>query len=181
MQKSHEISDEALVVEIRIKDKERYVELVKRYQGKLLRYAAYLVHDEQKALDIVQDSFIKAYINLNGFDAKKKFSSWLYRIVHNQAMNYVKKYRKEVPILEDMDYQSNENIEESYIKKEIQQQAQGCLREMPVLYSEPLALYYLDGKSYDEISDILRIPMGTVATRMNRGKVLMKKLCQRNK
>jgi len=175
------LSDEALVVLVRTKEKERFTEIVERYQDKLLRYAAHLVHGEQKAADVVQDAFIKAYINLYGFDIKKKFSSWIYRIVHNEAMNSIKKYHKEVPLLQDMDFRSEENIEHEYSKKEIIEHAQFCLDAMPVLYSEPLALYYLDEKSYEEVSDILRIPMGTVATRINRAKTLMKKICQKNK
>jgi len=175
------VTDEALVVLIRTKEKERFAEIVGRYQEKLLRYATQLVHDEQKASDVVQDAFIKAYINLNGFDVKKKFSSWIYRIVHNEAINNLKKFHHEVPLLQDMDFKSEENIEHEYTTKEIIERTQSCLGDMPVLYSEPLALYYLDEKSYDEISDILRIPMGTVATRINRAKMLMKKLCQKNK
>jgi len=92
-----------LVNKIRTSDRELFAELVNRYEEKLLRYATYLLHDEQKASDVVQDSLIKAYINLNGFDTKKKFSSWIYRIVHNETMNSVKKYHKEVPIIEGME------------------------------------------------------------------------------
>ena len=51
---------------------------------------------------------------------------------------------------------------------------------MPLLYSEPLALFYIDEKSYEEIGNILRLPMGTVATRISRAKILMKKICQKN-
>ncbi len=174
-------SDEALVAIVRTKDKERFAEIVERYQLKLLRYATQLVHDEQKASDVVQDAFVKAYINLHGFDVKKKFSSWIYRIVHNEAMNAVKKYHKETPLAPEMDIKSDENIEHDYTKKELIAYTQSCLGDMPLLYSEPLALYYLDEKSYDEISDILRIPMGTVATRIARAKKLMKILCQKNK
>ena len=181
MQKEQNLSDEALVEEVRTKDKEKYTEIVERYQSNLLRYAWYLLNDEQKAQDIVQEAFIKAYINLNGFNTKKKFSSWIYRIVHNEAMNEMKKHKKEVPMLENMDYQSIQNIEESYSKQEVIKEAEHCLRNLPVIYREPLALYYLDDKSYDDISDILRIPMGTVATRIKRAKVMMKKLCQTNK
>ena len=175
------LSDEALVGIVRTKSKERFAEIVKRYQIKLLRYATQLVHDEQKASDVVQDAFVKAYINLNGFDVKKKFSSWIYRIVHNEAMNLLKKYHKETPLIAEMDIKSEENIEHDYTKKELIEHTQSCLGDMPVLYSEPLALYYVDEKSYEEISDILRIPMGTVATRINRAKKLMKILCQKNK
>lgn len=181
MQKDQTISDEELVTKVRTRDKERYAEIVKRYQDKLLRYARYLLNDEQKALDIVQESFIKAYINLNGFNTKKKFSSWIYRIVHNEAMNEVKKHKREMPILDNLDYQSTQDIEKSYSKQEVVKEAKLCLKNMPVIYSEPLALYYLDDKSYDEISDILHIPMGTVATRIKRAKVIMKKICQTSK
>ncbi len=181
MQKEQSLSDEALVEIIRTRNKERYTEIVQRYQNKLLRYARYLVSDEQKAQDIVQASFIKAYINLNGFNTKKKFSSWIYRIVHNEAINEVKKHKKEMPILDNVDYQSTQDVEENYSNKEIMKEVEHCLKNMPVLYSEPLALYYLDDKSYDEISDILHIPMGTVATRIKRAKSLMKKICQMNK
>jgi RNA polymerase sigma-70 factor (ECF subfamily) len=177
---NRKVSDEELVVKIRTHDKERYSEIVKRYQDKLMRYAIYLLRDEQKALDVVQDSFIKAYVNLNGFDVKKKFGSWIYRIVHNEAMNSVKKYHKETPLLQDFDIRSDEDVELDFSKKEVVQKAQSCLDQMPVLYSEPLALFYLEDKSYEEISDILRIPMGTVATRINRAKGIMKIICQKN-
>jgi len=180
MPEAHILSDEELVVRIRTKEKEWFTDIVLRYQEKLLRYAIYLIHDEHKAKDVVQDAFIKAYINLNGFNIKKKFSSWMYRIVHNEAMNSIKKYHKEVPLLPDMDVQSEENIEHDFGNKESIEKAQSCLDDMPVLYSEPLALYYLDEKSYEEISDILRIPMGTVATRINRAKKLMKIICQKH-
>ena len=96
-------------------------------------------------------------------------------------MNSVKKYHKETPLLQNADFQSEENIEQDFTRKEIIEKAQFCLDQMPVLYSEPIALYYLDEKSYEEISDILRIPMGTVATRVSRAKILMKEICQKYK
>jgi len=175
------ITDEELVAAIRSKDKELYVHIVERYQDKLMRYVRYLINDEDKAADVVQETFIKAFINLNGFDTKKKFSSWLYRIAHNEAMNTVKKYHKEVPIDPDFDAPATDDIEGEFDKKEIVQKAHNCLNQMPIMYSEPLALYYLDEKSYEEISDILRIPIGTVGTRINRAKIIMKKICQKTK
>jgi RNA polymerase sigma-70 factor, ECF subfamily len=180
MADTHTVSDEELVLEVRTNNKERYSDLVKRYQDKLIRYATYLLRDEQKALDVVQDSFIKAYVNLNGFDVKKKFGSWIYRIVHNEAMNRIKKYHKETPLMQNFDIRSDEDVELNFSKKEVVQKVQTCLDHMPVLYSEPLALFYLEDKSYEEISDILRIPMGTVATRINRARGIMKTICQKN-
>jgi RNA polymerase sigma-70 factor, ECF subfamily len=175
------LTDEMLVTEIRTQNRERYAELVKRYEDKLMRYAIYLLGDEQKARDVVQDSFIKSFINLNSFDIKKKFSSWIYRIVHNESMNSLKKNHKEVPMLQDMDFESDENIEHDFTKQEIVEKAHACLNKIPIIYSEPLSLYYLEDKTYEEISDILRLPMGTVATRINRAKGIMKNICQKNK
>lgn len=67
------LSDEELVDYVRKKDKESYAEVIRRYKDKLLRYALYLTEDEDKAEDVVQESFIKAYVNLNGFDTKRNF------------------------------------------------------------------------------------------------------------
>lgn len=175
------LSDEEIVELVRKKDKELYAQIIKRYQNKLTRYANYLIGDEDSAADIVQEAFIKAYINLNGFDTKKKFNSWMYRIVHNETMNSFNKKKRQVPLYEDFDFDSGINIEDEFIKKELIAHAHDCLNQMAVIYREPLSLYYLEEKSYEEISDILRIPTGTVGTRINRAKVIMKKICQKIK
>jgi RNA polymerase sigma-70 factor (ECF subfamily) len=172
------MTDEQLVDYIRNQDQEAYLEIVLRYQDKLLRYANYLTHDALKAADIVQDSFIKAFINLQGFKAKLKFSAWLYRIVHNEAVNSLIKYKKEIPLAKDMDWASSENLETELINQETQARVKKCLNQMSVIYSEPLSLFFLEEKSYQEISDILRLPTSTVGTRINRAKILMKNLCQ---
>ena len=174
------LSDEIIVDRVRSVDQSLYAVLMDRYQPKLLRYAVSLTQDEDKAADIVQEAFIKAFINLKSFDSQKKFSSWLYRIVHNEAMNFFAKYPREVKLPEDIDFESEENAEKDFEKKEVQEQLGKCLGQMPILYSEPLTLFYLDDKSYEEISDILRLPMGTVATRLNRAKKIIQKLCQKN-
>lgn len=173
------LTDEELVDLSRTKDQEQYACLVDRYQHKLLRYAFGLLRDEHKAEDVVQEAFIKAFINLNAFDTKKKFSSWMYRIVHNEAMNSIKKYRKEIPLLEHFDFASSQDIEEEFAEKELLTALNDCIDGLPILYSAALTLYYIEEKSYEEIGDILHLPMGTVATRISRAKRLMKKICQK--
>jgi RNA polymerase sigma-70 factor, ECF subfamily len=175
------LSDEEMVREVCNSDKELYSEIIRRYQSKLMRYASYLMRDETTGADVVQNGFIKAYINLRGFDTKKKFSSWLYRIIHNEAMNALGKDKNNRPINEYDHFESNIDIEDDVIKKELTEHTYSCLNEMTLLYREPLSLYYLEEKSYEEISDILHIPIGTVATRINRAKGIMKKLCQIHK
>ena len=159
-------------------NKELYAHIIQRYQFKLMRYALYLVGDHDKASDAVQESFVKAYVNLNGFDTKKKFTSWIYRIVHNEVVNLVNKHSRYARLDSNIDFNDNVNIEDSYIKEEAILHAQECLKQMDLIYREPLSLYYIEDKSYDEIGYILRLPPGTVATRINRAKVIMRKLCQ---
>ncbi len=180
MSETLNLTDEEIVEKVRSNDRDLYAVIIDRYKGKLERYATNIIHDKDGASHIVQDSLVKAYINLNGFNTKKKFSSWIYRIVHNEAMNVIKKYQKEVPILDDFDFESDEDITKDYEQKEMSTYVEKCLGSIPLIYSEPLSLYYLDEKSYEEISDILRIPMGTVAIRMSRAKKLMKHICQKN-
>jgi len=179
MFKKESISDEQLVEKVRQEDKQMYSEVIKRYEKKLLKYANYLIFDSQKAIDVVWESFVQAFINLNSFDARKKFSSWIYRIVHNQAINMIKKTKREIPLKESLNLKSSQNIEEEYSQKETDKKVKKCLRIMATIYSEPLALFFLERKTYEEIGDILRISMGTVATRINRAKVIMKQICQK--
>ncbi len=171
-------TDEELVELVRQGNKELYGEIIRRYQTKLMRYAYYLAGDEAKASDAVQDGFIKAYINLNSFQTKRKFSSWIYQIVHNEVMNILGKYKHSFSIEDYMDFSSTDNLEDAYIKEEVASSIHKCLDTMDIKYREPLSLYYIENKSYEEIGDILRLPMGTVATRINRAKVMMRKICQ---
>jgi RNA polymerase sigma-70 factor (ECF subfamily) len=180
MSETLKLTDEEIVEKVRSNDRDLYAVIIERYKNKLLRYVTNIVHDNDKASHIVQDSLVKAYINLNGFNTKKKFSSWMYRIVHNEAMNVVKKYKSEVPTLDDFDFESEEDITKDFEQKETVARVEKCLKSIPIIYSEPLSLYYLNEKSYEEISDILRIPMGTVAIRMSRAKKLMKHICQKS-
>jgi RNA polymerase sigma-70 factor (ECF subfamily) len=174
-----ELTDEEIIEKVRTSNQDLYSVIIDRYQKKLVRYVNNLIKNEDKAIDVVQESFIKAFVNLNNFNIEKKFSSWIYRITHNQAINLAKKYQKEIPLLENWDFKSNDDIEKDFEQKEIIESVEECLKEIPLLYSEPLSLYYIDEKSYQEISDILRIPMGTVAVRINRAKKLMKNICQK--
>lgn len=175
------LSDEQLVEVVRRQDKEAYTQIINRYQKKLMRYASYITQNSDKAADAIQNAFIKAYINLNGFKVKKKFSSWLYRIAHNEAVNSFDRHRRHLTLELNQDWDSGIDLEDELVKKELKAQTRNCLKQLPVLYREPLALYFLEDKSYEDISDILRLPVGTVGTRISRAKILMKKICQENR
>lgn len=171
-------TDEEIIIAVRTEDKERYAEIIRRYGAKLYTYARYLLKDEHDAQDVVQQTFISAYVNLQGFDTRRKFSSWIYRIAHNHAMNYLRRDKRTTELDETSMYPSTIDVEDEAVRQEIIAHAHSCLQQLPVLYREPLTLYYLDEKSYDEISDIMRIPTSTVGVRIRRAKAIMLTLCK---
>lgn len=172
------LTDEKLVEEV-LKNKQLFEEIINRYEKKILKYIYYLVGDKNEAEDIAQEVFIKTYINLAGFDKNLKFSSWLYRIAHNQAVNFLKKKKINLSFDEKIFLvESNQKVEEEITKKEIEKALKKCFQKLPVLYREIIDLYYFENLLYEEISDVLKIPSGTVAIRLSRAKKILKKLCQ---
>lgn len=161
--------------------------LYDHYEERLLRYILSISNlSQEDAQDILQESFIKAWINLNDFDPELKLSSWLYRIVHNETISLSRKknsYGKNNKV----DIEENTLINNDFERicdpdeEEEYQITSEILDAMPLKYREVLVLKYLERMSYEEISDVLRIPEGTVATRMNRAKKMFKKMALKNK
>lgn len=175
-----EPTDQELVEKVKGGDLAQYGELMHRYEKKLLFYAQKLVNNPDKAADVVQESFIKAYININQFNPRYPFANWIYRIVHNEAINYIKKYQREIS-LEDNDWisltlRAKTDLEAEMADKEIRQSVRRSLDKLPLKYRSPLILFYLEGMSYREIAQILNIPQATVGTNISRGKKLLKSI-----
>lgn len=151
-----------------------FEDLVLRYEQKLLRYVRSLGIEQNLAYDVVQECFIKAYRNIRSFNPKKgKWSSWLYRIAHNCAMDSFKKSKKDLTVDEDEWWDGisvPETISEELNIKLNNENLMSGLRKVDLKYREPLMLYYLEGEAYKEIGDILRLPVPTVSTRIKRGK-----------
>ncbi len=171
----HELTDNEIVIQS-LADMDYFLCLYERYESRLLRYIQHItmVSDEQ-AKDILQEAFIKVWQNLHGFNKSIKLSSWIYRIVHNETISYwrsKKSYGKDqkVKLNENLitqapdEYESNDDLE----KKELL--THEVLKLLPLQYKTILILKFIEGMSYQEISDVLKIPEGTVATRINRAK-----------
>ncbi|MDD4409118.1 MAG: RNA polymerase sigma factor [Candidatus Pacebacteria bacterium] len=171
------LSDEEIVLEITNKDPELYVEIIRRYRDKLSHYLRKFISNPDEIEDVLQVVFIKAYKNLNGFDPRRKFSSWVYRITHNEAINHLKKNKNIRICLDDVEYKiidESIRMDESVDRKLLRKEIEKIISSLGVKYKEPLILFYFEEKSYEEISDILRIPKSTVGTLISRGKKLMK-------
>ncbi len=172
-----EKSDEELV-KLTLEHQEFFLYLIKRYEEKLLSYILRISNiRREEAEDVLQDVFIKIYQNLNDFDTELKFSSWIYRITHNQVIsNYRKNKARPQSITLNLNDEiikklaSNLDIEQEvnilYLRKSINK----VLASLERKYREVLVLKFLEEKDYNEMSDILKKPIGTIATLLNRAK-----------
>ncbi len=176
------LTDEQLVEIIREQDKELYSEIIKRYQTKLSHYLRKFIYSPDELEDVLQVVFIKAYKNLYNFNINKKFSSWIYRISHNEAINHLKKYAKDRIPLDDIEYKLIDekiNLDDDVDKILLKAKVEQLLATLKNKYRQPLILYFFEQKSYQEISDILKLPVNTVGTLISRGKkILAKNLTQ---
>jgi RNA polymerase sigma-70 factor, ECF subfamily len=171
-------SDEE-VVRMTLAEPNQYGLLMERYEPKLKRYIARLgVRDKEDQLDVLQEIFIKAYRNLNSFDNSYSFSSWIYRIAHNESISFYRKknVRPEGHLVGDGNevlsfLSSNQEGEEVKFDKHINaEEVNKALFKIDEKYREPIILRFFEHKEYDEISDILQIPIGSVGTLLHRGK-----------
>ncbi|MCA9354226.1 MAG: sigma-70 family RNA polymerase sigma factor [Candidatus Kaiserbacteria bacterium] len=171
-------SDEELVQKT-LEDKETFGELVDRYQAKLTRYITRLgVRDPEDQMDVLQEIFLKVYRNLNGFDPSLQFSSWIYRIAHNEAISWYRKknVRPEGHLIADSEeiisfISSKEDAQDVSFDKEINaERVKEALAQIDEKYREVIILRFFEHKEYEEISDILQIPVGSVGTLLHRGK-----------
>ncbi len=185
METRDERRDEEIAAQVQKGDIETFQLLVERYEQKMGRYARRFLFDGDEAKDLVQEVFIKAYVNIQGFDTDRRFSPWLYRIAHNEFVNALKKKKKERAnislfdldvLLPSLKLTAKETADGGFNQQELKKMLEGSLDRIPQKYREPLVLYYFDEMDYKEIADVLRIPVSTVGVRLQRGKIMLRKL-----
>jgi RNA polymerase sigma-70 factor (ECF subfamily) len=170
-------TDEELVV-LSLESQLAFAVLINRYQQKLRGYVSRISNvSAEDGADILQDVFIKIYKNLNNFDTSLKFSSWAYRITRNQCISNFRKLKaRPQTIVFDGDNDFLDNIASEFdLDKEMdlldsKEMILNILSSLDYKYREVLELKFLEEKDYREISDILKKPMGTIATLINRAK-----------
>ena len=170
-------SDQELVVAT-LNDRHSFSAIIERYQVPIRRYIVRLgCTDEHDVEDVLQEVFLKCYLHLNDYDTSLKFSSWLYKIAHNETMSSFRKKRvRPVTMIHEEDLKLFENIPEKtdflndLIRESDAKNLHDALMSLNENYRTVIVLRFFEEKSYTEISDILQIPEGTVATYINRGK-----------
>jgi len=177
--------DEEIVPLIIEGDKELFGELIDRYEQKLTRYVMRFIQHKDDVSDIIQVVFIKAYTNLKSFDTTRSFNSWIYRIAHNESVTYLKKKGGEKVSFIDFDTFfphpfAKEESDTLALSREDKGALEASLATLSLKYREVLVLYYYDELSYQEIADVLHIPIATVGVRIKRGKEALEKSLHTN-
>jgi len=181
--------DQMLVDRVRAGDKQAFDMLVAKYQRRLMRLLSRIVHDPAEAEDVVQETFIKAYRALRHFRGDSAFYTWLYRIGINTAKNFLATQGRRTPTSTEADAEQAEgfndgehlrdiNTPESMLaSKQIAQTVNAAMDALPVDLRTAIALREIEGLSYEEISDIMACPIGTVRSRIFRAReVIAEKL-----
>lgn len=165
---------------------EAYEILVKRFKDPLMNFVYRFLGDRDVTTDIVQDTMIKFYLNKDSYQSIAKFSTWIYTIAGNLAKNELKRRKRRVILsisnddpdditlqVEDKNFIAPDRAADNSIKSEMVQRA---LLKVKPIYRELVILRDIDGFSYEEISGMTHLSLGTVKSRINRGRAHLQKL-----
>lgn len=178
--RKHEVTDEELIARFQMGDVQAFDALVRRYKDQLLNFVFRFVGNRTDAEDIVQETFLRVYKNKHYYKEIAKFSTWVYTIAGNLAKTELRRRKRhkifsvsnfvneekdyDIPDTEiSPDRKVDETIKEDYIQKAIE--------KLPPKFREVIILRDIQGFAYEEISQILNIPLGTVKSRVNRGRL----------
>ena len=166
--------------------------LLQRCADKAYNFALRLSGNDQDAQDIVQEAFTRAFEHKNSYDPKRPFEAWLNRILHNIFLDGVRRYEHKHKV--SLDSQPPTENESSWadilpgkdvepvnfmIRTEEEKMVQQGLMMLPIHYRSAVTLYDIEGLSYDEIARVMKVPGGTVCSRIHQGRALLKKIILR--
>lgn len=160
-----------------------FEELVRRYQRPITNYVYRMLSDYDASLDVTQEVFIKVYNSLARYSSDYKFSTWLYRIAHNAAIDYMRRNSVSQQSIEaenaDGTYQlqiesPRPNPEQERERSEWRTEIESVVKCLPTVYRELILLRHAQDLSYDEIAEITNLPLGTVKNRLFRAREMMR-------
>ena len=168
--------DEEIIARIQGGETEIFGKIIDRYQRRLAGFIKKIIGNHDEVDDLVENSLVAAYINIQDFDTKKMFSSWILRIAHNITVDFIKK-KKPLILPEDWEGidEKNKLFEEMEIEREEKIKVDKALKKLELKYREVLVLKYFEDKSYEDISEILRTTVSNVGIMIKRAKEKLKK------
>jgi RNA polymerase sigma-70 factor, ECF subfamily len=162
-------------------DRLAFGELVELYKDKLFNLGYRMLGNPQEAEDVAQEAFLRAYANLQKYNANHKFSTWIYRIATNLCIDRIRKKKPDYSLDAEVDgieggdmysrlASTGQTPEEEVVRTETQREVQAAIDELPENYRAAVILKYIHDLSLQEIADILEVPVSTVKTRIHRGR-----------
>lgn len=165
-----------LIEQCRKNDKKAQMELYDAYSKAMFNTAFNFVKDDQQAMDLMQEGFIKAFRKLDTYNGDASFGSWLKRIVVNQCLDWMKKKRIETEEIDQHSYHLTEDkqleIDDSIEIKKIYQ----CIEDLPTKCKNVVKLYLLEGYDHEEVAQILNISEVSSRSQLSRGKQRLREL-----
>ncbi|MBF6568394.1 MAG: sigma-70 family RNA polymerase sigma factor [Candidatus Binataceae bacterium] len=169
-----EADETELLQRARQGDQEAFGALVERYQRRVVGVAQAVVHNQDDAIELAQETFVRAYENLAKFESRSSFSTWLYRIAANLAIDFRRREGRHL-VLRGEDAENEfqrlpsprgDSFQET-ARGELNRRINGALGELTPEHRAVILLREVEGLSYDEISDVLDVPRGTVMSRLH--------------
>ena len=182
------LSDEELMEEIVRGAEEAFSALVARYQGRVVNVVSRLISDRDRAQEIAQETFLRVFIHRERYRPSGKFSTWLYTIAMNLAKNEIRR-RVRARGMISLDKlleatgdsggfiaDASPGPERLYRRRDVEEKITRAIAELPPKFREVIVLRDIQQLSYEEIGEILRIPGGTVRSRINRARLALKEI-----
>ncbi|MGC8917530.1 MAG: RNA polymerase sigma factor [Thermoanaerobaculum sp.] len=172
------VDDSVLVARAQAGDEQAFGELARRYEGKLRLYVLHIVGHEETARDLVQESFLRAWGNLHRYDRSFRFSTWLFRIAHNLAVDTLRRRRHTDVSLTTVDEEGEvwelplrdglRSPLEQLANKQLAQALEAEIAKLPASLRELVMLRHFAGLQYQEIAELKGLPLGTVKNKLFR-------------
>lgn len=178
------VADCDLVTQAAAGREDGFEELVRRYQRPIAAYVYRMVGDYEAALDLTQEVFIKVYNSLRRYRSEFKFSTWIYKIAHNSAVDHLRRRGgREQSLLREFDGEQYDlpiesrrpSPEQESERAERREEIEQVVRELPAAYRELVVLRHSHDLSYDEIAEVTGLPLGTVKNRLFRAREVMRR------
>lgn len=175
------MNEKEIIREILKGNTDKFSYFVEKYENQIFNLCLSIVKNKDDALDLTQEAFLLAYKNLKNFKGKSSFSTWIYRIAYNLSINFVKRKGEFLTILdrdeEDLEFQIEDktsSIWEEIEKEERMKIIEDCLNKLKDSDRVIIELREIENLSYEEISEILSLPIGTIKSRLFRAREHLK-------
>lgn len=174
-----ELSDDHIIEAILKGEKQKYALLMRKYNQRLFRICKGYIRDEAEIEDVMQDAYVKAFLNLNKFEKRSQFSTWITRIVINECFQRLRKISKVSRLEENEDTMvvnltDNQNPETKSLNKELKQLLEQTIEQLPEKYRVVFIMREVEKVNIEETSEVLNISESNVKVRLNRAKEMLR-------